>query len=94
MKRSTAWGALWVTDNRLDGHREELLGDGRTVRTWRTRAEARVWIKKEYGYFRTRYDLRAEPHGWRMPRAVRVPLASCVRLARRRAGIRESGVKT
>ncbi len=39
---------------------------------FRTRAECRAWIDEHYGYIRTRADLRAEPHGWRMPRAVKV----------------------
>ena len=39
---------------------------------FRTRREAREYINEKYGYIRTRKDLRAEPHFWRMPRAVRV----------------------
>lgn len=39
---------------------------------FRTRSEAREWIEKEYGYLRTRPDLQAEPHGWKMPIPVRV----------------------
>jgi hypothetical protein len=37
-----------------------------------TRREAREWIKAKYGYIAERPDLRAEPHGWRVPTAVRV----------------------
>lgn len=39
---------------------------------FRTRREAQLFIAKEYGYLRHRPDLRAEPHGWRMPKAVKV----------------------
>jgi hypothetical protein len=67
------WGALFRSRNRLSGYREHLCGDDfcRPL-LFRTRAEARAWINKRYGYIRTRKDLRAEPHGWLFPKAVRV----------------------
>lgn len=37
-----------------------------------TRREARAWIEENYGYIKTRPDLRANPHNWRLPRAMRV----------------------
>ena len=37
-----------------------------------TRKAARAWIEKEYGYIKTRPDLRSAPHHWRMPTAVLV----------------------
>jgi hypothetical protein len=40
-----------------------------------TRREARLYIDEKFGYIRRRIDLRVEPHGWRMPRAVRVVVA-------------------
>ena len=49
-----------------------------------TRAEARQWIGQRFGYIRYRQDLRREPHGWRMPKAVRIQV-----LVRER-GARES----
>lgn len=39
---------------------------------FRTRKEARAWIAKNYGYIRTRKDLRTAPHHWRLPTAVLV----------------------
>jgi hypothetical protein len=39
---------------------------------FRTRRECRAYIKVRYGYMWTRPDLRAEPFGWFLPRAVRV----------------------
>lgn len=70
------WAAKWSQTNRLDGHREHLiLFDWRTHRPDRlfnTRRECREWIEQEYGYIRTRSDLRREPHGWRLPQPVRV----------------------
>lgn len=37
-----------------------------------TRSEARRYICERYGYIKTRPDLQAEPHGWKMPVPVRV----------------------
>jgi hypothetical protein len=42
------------------------------VRLFRTRHDCRAFIEERYGYIRTRSDLRREPHGWMVPRAVRV----------------------
>lgn len=70
-----AWGILWRSENRLDGRIERLMGDpGHACRRllFRSRSEARKFIADRYGYIKERPDLRAEPHGWRMPLAVRV----------------------
>ena len=67
-----AWGALWYSRNKLDGVAEHLLGVGGVPILFRSRLGARGWIEDHYGYVRTRADLRREPHGWRLPRAVRV----------------------
>lgn len=45
---------------------------GITSGGWRTRAQCREWIEKQYGYIRDRPDLREAPHFWRVPRAVKV----------------------
>lgn len=37
-----------------------------------TRKECRKQILHEYGYIKNRKDLRAPPHNWRLPKAVRV----------------------
>jgi hypothetical protein len=39
-----------------------------------TKKKAEARITERYGYVRTRKDLRAEPHGWRMPKAIRVEI--------------------
>ncbi len=71
--RDTLWAVEHHSVNRLDGDRRWFEGNGEGLaRTFRTRAEARAHIENEHGYLRTRPDLKAEPHGWRMPRAVRV----------------------
>ena len=77
MRHLTAdvWGAMWQQSNRRDGRQKHLICKDGVPPLFRTRAEAREWIEKSYGCIRTRADLRAEPHGWRMPRAVRVRAA-------------------
>lgn len=68
----SAWGCLWRSKNKLDGLREHLLYDGPTPAMFRDRKSAREHIKSKYGYILRRPDLRAEPHGWMLPVAVRV----------------------
>ena len=68
----TAWAIEWRSENRLDGRQRGLTWpQGRGI-LYDTRRDCREAIKKHYGYIRQRPDLRAEPHGWRMPVAVRV----------------------
>jgi hypothetical protein len=69
------WAVLWRSENALDGKREFLIGEFRSpIRKmlFNTRAEAREHIRDQYGYISKRPDLQAEPHGWRMPIAVKV----------------------
>lgn len=62
----SAWGVEWDFD-----WGTSLIWHG-PLTVYRTRREARAWIEEHFGYLRHRPDLRAEPFGWRMPRAVRV----------------------
>jgi len=73
IKKAVCWGVLWRSKNKLDGVNQHLLCrvNGTTV-LFRTRRKARVWVELTHGYIRTRPDLRAAPHGWRMPIPVRV----------------------
>jgi hypothetical protein len=74
------WAVKWRSKNLLDGEREWLI-----LREWQTytpvlfntRADCRAWINKQYGYIKTRKDLRTEPHGWRVPQPVRVEVREC-----------------
>lgn len=69
------WAVEWHSRNRLDGDVRRLQWAPHRPcwpQLFRTRRECREFIEQEYGYIRHRPDLRAEPHGWRMPRAVRV----------------------
>lgn len=72
--KMSLWAALWRSENRLDGKRSYLIYlDGYPV-LFKTRKEAREYIKREYGYIQSRPDLRSEPHGWKMPISVRVKI--------------------
>jgi len=62
------WGALW----RNSTYELDLIYSSGLPLLFRTRAEARAWILKNYGYIKTRKDLREPPHNWRVPLAVRV----------------------
>lgn len=66
------WAVLWRSQNCLDGKREYFLWECGNPMLFTTRAQARSYIKERYGYIATRPDLRAEPHGWRSPKAVKV----------------------
>jgi hypothetical protein len=66
------WGVQWYSVNRLDGITRRLIWGGGLPLLFRTRKDARDYVAERYGYIRHRPDLRAEPHGWRVPRAVRV----------------------
>jgi len=74
-KAIVRWGALWNQKNKLDGVTKHLIFRNCLPVLFVTRREAREWIDKEYGDIRTRRDLREEPHGWRMPKPVRVKIA-------------------
>jgi hypothetical protein len=68
----TRWVPAWYSRNQLDGEKCYFMVFGQIDFIFRTRRECRAAIKKRWGYIATRQDLRAEPHGWRVPRAVRV----------------------
>jgi hypothetical protein len=72
-----AWAVLWRSQNALDGYRHDFLGTNqhpsRTI-LFDTRKQAREFIVAHYGYIRHRADLRAEPHGWKMPVPIRVTI--------------------
>lgn len=69
------WAALWKSKNRLDGVTRYIIYKDCKPVLFMTRKEARGWINKNYGYIKTRKDLRAEPHGWRLPEAIKVKIS-------------------
>ena len=70
----TRWGVLWRSSNHLDGERRHICCKDCQPVLFLTRADARNFIEREYGYIRTRKDLKAEPHGWHMPVPIRVKI--------------------
>lgn len=67
------WGAMWRSNSNLDGGlRTHLINENCLPVLFRTRREARAFIEQRYGYITKRPDLRAQPHGWRLPIPVRV----------------------
>lgn len=67
------WGARWYSKNRLDGVREyPMFNDSCMPLLFLTKREAMNFIKEKYSYVAKRKDLRQEPHGWRMPKPIRL----------------------
>ncbi len=71
------WALKWRSENRLDGKYEYIMwqwwtGGG----LYKTRQEARAALKKEWGYLQNRPDLQREPHGWKMPKVVKVKMSA------------------
>ena len=68
-----AWAVKWHSRSLACGKQEYLMGAGKIPPLlFKTRAGARAHIRTNYGYILTRPDLRREPHGWKMPVAVKV----------------------
>jgi uncharacterized C2H2 Zn-finger protein len=67
-----AWAIRRRSVNTLDGDRSWLECTETGPLLFKTRRAAANDIERRHGYLRNRADLRAEPHGWRMPRPVRV----------------------
>jgi hypothetical protein len=76
MTERLLWGAMWRSENKLDGKNRHLISRDLLPVLFLTRKEARKFIKSEYGYIKTRKDLRVEPHGWRLPVPIRVKVIS------------------
>ena len=72
MNKPDLWAGQWYSRCKLDGVTTYILYENCLPVLFRTRRECRAYIDKRYGYIRDRADLRAEPHGWRLPRAIKV----------------------
>lgn len=66
------WAAEWNSKNYLDGDNRHIIYRDLLPALFRTRRECREFINDRYGYIRDRDDLRREPYGWRLPRAIKV----------------------
>ena len=93
----SAWAAFWYSKNKFDGINIHIIYcDNRLPALFRTRKECRKYINARYGYIRGRLDLQQEPHGWRLPRAVRVSITPNAHACDREAqiGMLGNGKKT
>jgi hypothetical protein len=72
------WAILWQSSNILDGDRCHFVRDvtNCNIMIFRTRHEARKEIWTRFGYIKDRSDLKSEPHGWKVPKPVRVRLTA------------------
>lgn len=70
---NSLWGIEWHSRNRLGGETTHLMYSGLPL-IFKTRKQAREYIRKNWGYILCRQDLKSEPHGWRLPRPVRVKI--------------------
>ena len=72
------WGAEWNSVCKRDGETRYIIFEGGMPLVFGTRAQARHWVKEKYGYIRYRPALQEEPHGWRVPRVVRIRISAKV----------------
>ncbi len=68
------WAGEWRSKCHLDGERRHIIYNNLLPALFRTRRECREFLLEKYGYIKTRKDLMAEPHGWRMPQAIKVEI--------------------
>lgn len=67
------WGLLWwVSEKFTYEPRSHLLYENCKPVMFKTRKEARDFAIEKYGYIKVRDDLRRYPHGWRLPKPVRI----------------------
>ena len=68
------WGAKWRSKNKLDGITEHIVFDNLDPVLSHTKKGITEFIKERYGYIAKRKDLRQEPHGWRMPKPIKLKI--------------------
>jgi len=68
------WAAEWHSKCLLDGEKRHIINMNLLPVLFRTRRKCREFIENNYGYINERPDLKAEPHGWRIPQAVKVEI--------------------
>ncbi|KKN76881.1 hypothetical protein LCGC14_0365320 [marine sediment metagenome] len=68
------WAAEWRSKNIQDGESRHILYDNCLPALFRTRRECREYIKARYGYIAHCPDLQTEPHGWKVPKAIKVDI--------------------
>lgn len=63
------WAVKWGSFGDDNGH---WIADGCNYHLFRTKKDAKEFIREHYGYIAKRKDLRCNPHNWRMPKVIRV----------------------
>lgn len=70
------WGIIRITKGGIDGDTERLMysnyRDGWLI--FRTKRECKEYIDEHWSYMKTRRDLRVYPHGWRLPKPVKIEI--------------------
>jgi len=69
------WGIQWHSKNKRSGEQRYLLWQGGRPLIFETRTKAREHVREVYGYLKHRKDLRSEPHGWHIPKVLRVTVS-------------------
>ena len=77
------WGLMWYSKDSLYGITRHLIFENCLPVLFTTRKEARAFNQEKYGYIKLRKDLRTEPHGWRLPREIRVKIIPTTRRRRK-----------
>lgn len=72
MSEPMRWAVEWYSKNRAEGVSRHFMWLYAAPLLFGTRREARVYVNEKYGYIRKRPDLQREPHGWHVPRVVKV----------------------
>jgi hypothetical protein len=68
------WGLKWRQKNRKAGKKEHIMYNAGVPMLFTTRSQAKEYADQHYGYIKVRADLRAEPHGWKMPLPVKITI--------------------
>ena len=82
-KTTKAWAVLWRSECRLDGKVERLVGSPwfpLKTALFASRAKAREYAQRKFGYIKNRKDLRQEPHGWKIPKVIQVEVSYNIRV--------------
>lgn len=66
------WCALWRSECKLDGKSEHIIRVNLVPVIFKTKRQCKAWIDEHYRYIKIRKDLRGEPHGWRLPKPVKI----------------------
>lgn len=70
----TRWALQWRSENQLDGVRRYIMWDKGETLFFDTRKEAREHRDRNYGYIKKCRDLQEEPHGWQVPKVVKIEI--------------------